>query len=213
MTWPGEKEAWDTLCARDSKDVEQKAGAPFNSSDSTYELTCLGQQIRISLTDRQIYSQSALGRVLVNALGEYSRPSILKYLIHAMNRPFSGHFVSPADLPGGDIFKRGTHVLPLDKLAARYGDQLNEFLAMGKSLGGSQLDQGDMSLNLLVFPRVPVVLIAWAGDEEFSPRSSLLFDSSCILHMSTGVIWSTGMMTVGMMLTIPTAHDQATDQP
>ena len=200
MAWPGEKEAWNILSGLEPKDVMTKSKARFNSHDSTYELTCFGQDICISLTDRNVFSKSSLGKLLVNALGEYSRLSILRYLIHAIDLPLSGQLVRPSDLSGGDIFIRGTHVLPLDKIAAYFANNFNDFISTGKSLGGSELDYGDMSLNLLPFPRVPVVLIVWCGDDEFAPKSSLLLDSSCVSHLSTDIIWSTAMMAVEMML-------------
>jgi hypothetical protein len=201
MAWPGEKEAWDILSDIDSEDIKTNAKALFNFHTSTYELKCFGQDICISLTDQNIFSKSSIGKLLVNELGEYSRLSILRYLIHAIDLPLSGKLVRPSDLSGGDIFVRGTHVLPLNKIAADFENNYNEFLSIGKRLGGSQLDYGDISLQLLPFPRMPVVLIVWSGDEEFPPKSSLLFDSSCVSHLSTDIIWSTAMMTVEMMLT------------
>jgi hypothetical protein len=200
MAWPGEKDAWDILSDLDSKDVKTNAKELFNSSDSTYELTCFGQDICISLTERIIFSKPSLGSLLVDALGEYSRLSILRYLIHSIDLPLSGQLVRPSDLPGGDIFIRGTHVLPLEKTAAYFTNNFSDFLSTGKSLGGSQRDYGDISLKLFPFPRVPVVLILWSGDEEFPPKSSLLFDSSCVSHLPTDILWSTAMMTVEMML-------------
>jgi hypothetical protein len=88
----------------------------------------------------------------------------------------------------------------LDKTAEYFANNFNDFLSTGKSLGGSQLDYGDISLKLFPFPRVPVVLIVWSGDEEFSAKSSLLFDSSCVSHLPADIIWSTAMMAVEMML-------------
>jgi hypothetical protein len=207
MAWPGEKEAWYILSNLDSEDIKINAKALFNSYDSTYELTCFGQEIFISLTDRNIFSKSTLGKLLVNALGEYSRLSILRYLIHSTDLPLSGQLVRPSDLPGGDIFIRGTHILPLDKIAKYFENNINEFLSIGKNIGGSQLDYGDMSLELFPFPRVPVVLIVWLGYEEFSPKSSLLFDSNCVSHLSTDIIWSTAMMVVEMMLVNTKAYN------
>jgi hypothetical protein len=198
--WPGEEEAWDILSELDAKDVAANAGAIFDSHDSTYALTCLGQEIRISLRDRTIYSESRRGTLLITSLGDYSRLSILRYLIHAKDLPLSGRLVRPADLPGGDIFTKGTHILPLDKLAAYFSQRRQEFLQAGQSLGGAQGDYGDMSLNIFPFPRVPVALILWSGDEEFPSTASLLFDSSCVSHLPPDVIWSTSMMTVEMML-------------
>ncbi len=200
MTWPGEEEAWGILLNHDSDDIKTNAKALFNSYDSTYELTCLGQDIYISLKVRNIFSRSSLGKLLVTVLGEYSRLSILRYLIHAIDVPLSGQLVRPSDLSGGGIFLRGTHVLPVNKIASLFADHFNEFLSIGKSLGGSQLDYGDISLELFPFPRVPIVLMIWSGDEEFPPDSSLLFDSSCVSQLSTDILWSTAMMTIEMML-------------
>ncbi len=208
MSWPGEKEAWDVLSGRDAKDIKNSAKALFNPYDSMYALTCFGHDIRISLKERNIFSTSGTGSVLLNELGDYSRLSILRYLIHAVDIPFSGQLVRPSDLPGGDIFLRGTHVLPLDKIAAYFSGSFNEFLRIGESLGGTQLAYGDISLKLFPFPRVPVVLIVWAGDEEFSPISSLLFDASCQSHLSTDIIWSTAMMTIGIMLVNAKAYNR-----
>ncbi len=200
MLWPGEKEAWDILSGLDSEHIKNNAKVLFNSHDSVYELTCFSQSIFVSLTDRDISSKSSLGKLLVNSLSDYSRLSILRYLIHANNLPFTDKLVRPSDLSGGEIFARGTHVLPLNRIASSFTNHYNEFLNIGKSLGGSLLHYGDMSLKLFPFPRVPVVLILWSGDEEFPPNSSLLFDSSCTYHLSTDILWSTAMMTVEMML-------------
>jgi hypothetical protein len=200
MVWPGEEEAWDILSDLDAKEVANNAKASFNSYDSTYTLTCFGQEICISLTDRMIISKSRLGTLMVTALGDYSRLSILRYLIHAIDLPLSGQLVRPSDLPGGDIFTKGTHIIPLDKAAAYFSNNDNGFLMVGKRLGGTQGGYGDMSLSILPFPRVPVVLIIWLGDEEFPSTASLLFDSSCVSHLPADIIWATSMMVVEMML-------------
>jgi hypothetical protein len=200
MAWPGETEAWDILSGLESKDIMTKAKARFNSHNSTYELKCFGQDICISLKDRDVFSKSTIGMLLASAVGDYSRLSILRYLIHASDLPPTGQLVRPSDLPGGDIFTKGTHVLPLDKIATYFAAHRSDFISVGKSLGGSELDYGDMSLKLFPFPRVPVVLIVWCGDEEFAPKASLLFDSSCVSHLSTDIIWSTAVMAVEMML-------------
>ncbi len=200
MACPGEKEAWEILSGLDSKKVTTNAEASYSSSDSAYELTCFGQAIRISLADRTILGRSSLGTALVVALGEYSRLSILRYLIHAKDLPLSGQLVHPADLLGGGMFVKGTHVLPLQNLATCFADRGSDFAAIGESLGGSRLDHGDMSLELFPFPRVPVVLIVWSGDEEFSANASLLVDARCGAHLPIDIVWSTAMMSIEMML-------------
>jgi hypothetical protein len=60
MVWPGEEKAWDILVDLDAKDVTVNAKALFNSYDSTYALTCFGQDVCISLKDRIIWSTSMM---------------------------------------------------------------------------------------------------------------------------------------------------------
>lgn len=206
MVWPGEEKAWNILSALDEKDVTAHAKASFHPGDATYALTCFGQEIGVSLKDRRFFSHSPLGTLFINTLGDYSRLSILRYLIHATDRPLTGQWVRPSDLPGGDIFAKGTHILPLDNAAAYFSNHPLAFLEAGENLGGTRLDYGDLSWNLFPFPRIPVALILWKGDEEFPSTASLLLDSSCVSHLPADIIWSTSMMTVEMMLMNKKAH-------
>lgn len=58
---------------------------------------------------------------------------------------------------------------------------------MGRVLAwaGRQLDLGDEGYVFRLFPRVPVALIHWRGDDEFPPYSKVLFDVSASNYMST----------------------------
>jgi len=200
MIWLGEEKAWDILADLNARDVAINAKAFFNSYDSTYLLTCFGQDISISLRDRAISSVSKTGKFFVNYLGDYSRLSILRYLIHVKELPLSGQLVRPADLQGGDIFIKGSHILPLERAATYFSNCNNEFLNVGRSLGGTQHHYGDISLNIYPFPKVPVVLILWLGNEEFPSTVSLLLDSSCASFLPPDIIWSISMVTIAMML-------------
>ncbi|WP_083774392.1 DUF3786 domain-containing protein [Desulfurivibrio alkaliphilus] len=200
MAWPGEAEAWDALTQLCPDETRVNAKVLFNPHNSTYVLNCFGQDIFVSLNDRDIYSNSALGQVLVNQYAEYSHLSILKYLIHSRDLPCSGQMIPPFDLPGGDIFVKGTHILPLDDIAGCFDGNVDKFVKTGKNLAGTQLEYGDMSFKLFPFPRVPVVIIVWEGDEEFPAKATLLLDAGCVSQIPTEIVWSTAMMSVKMLL-------------
>jgi len=200
MIWPGEKETWDILASLDSKETEQRAGVSFNPDASVYTLRCFNEDVLISLKDKDIVASSTLGSRLVNDLKEYSRLSIVQYLAHAKDTPLTGRLVKPTDLPGGDFFSKGAHYLPLDNIADRFENNIQGFHNSGKVLGGLLAEYGDASIRLFPFPRIPVVIILWAGDDEFPSTSSLLFDSSCTSHMAVDILWATAMMTIEMMV-------------
>ncbi len=91
-------------------------------------------------------------------------------------------------------------MLPLNRLAQKYGNDGNGFIEKGKSLGGEIQNYGDASIRLLPFPGVPVVLSLWLSDEEFPARADLLLDSSCDLQLPPDIAWSVAMMSVLVML-------------
>ena len=152
---------------------------------------------------KDIFSHSPNGNCLLNDLAFYSRLSILWYLINARDILLSGELAKPSDMSGGLIFTSGTHMLPLDKIAERYGDDIPGFLRRGAELGGEQPGYADVSLRLFPFPRVPVYILLWQQDCEFPARSALLFDSTCEAHLPPDIIWSTAMMSLLVMLPDP----------
>jgi hypothetical protein len=97
-------------------------------------------------------------------------------------------------------------VLPLDRLADRFGNDTQLFLKKAGNLNGEPLIFGDTSVKLYPFPKFPIILILWAGDDEFPAKTSLLLDSNCCSHFPIDVIWSTAMMTLEMMCYDETAR-------
>ncbi len=196
----GEEQAWRTLAELEPQDVCTRAKADFDSSSGLYTMKSFSQVILVSPKDRQMLGRSHAGELLVHRFGRYYRLSVLQYLIRAKDLPLSGELVNPSNTTGGQIYLRGTHVLPLDQMSTKYGNDTQRLLKRGAEVGGEPLGYGDVSLRLLPFPRVPVVILLWKGDDEFSACSELLLDSTCELHLPADIIWSTAMVSVLMML-------------
>ena len=199
-TQNGEQHAWEILEGINSENVCSRAKVTYDRTSNTYTLNSFGQDIIVSMTGKAMHSDSQESDLLLNKLGDYSRLSILWYLVSAKDITLSGKLVRPEDLKGGSIYSKGSHVLPLDRIADKYGSDTEWFLKRGMEIGSEVLNYGDVSLRLFPFPRVPVTIIIWKGDKEFSSRSDLLFDSTCELHLPVDIIWSTAMMSVLVML-------------
>jgi hypothetical protein len=196
----GEEQAWEILSGLDPRDVCNRAKADFDELSGAYILKSFLQDIAVAPMNREIHGSSQIGHLLVKELGVYSRLAVLWYLISAKDIPLSGTLVKPADMPGGQMYSQGSHVLPLDKVARKYGSDIQGFLKRGSDLGGGQLDNGDASLRLHPFPRVPISILLWENDEESSARCDILLDYTCKLQLQLDIIWSTCMMSILMML-------------
>ncbi|MBI4837598.1 MAG: DUF3786 domain-containing protein [Nitrospirae bacterium] len=196
----GEKQCWELLAKLNPDDVCKKAQALYDKAASFYTLESFGIDIHISPKEETIFSHAAGNQVLLQRLAYFSRLSILRYLTGAKDIPLSGELIKPVNLKGGQLFFRGTHVLPCDALAEKYGNNIEGFLAKGSELGGEQLKYGDASVRLFPLPKVPVVLILWRVDEEFPARLDLLFDSACEIQLPIDIIWSVAMMSLLIMM-------------
>lgn len=196
---PGEEKAWECLTGLDPAEVCLRTLAAFDSESRTYTLKSFCTDIHASLPGRQI-SSTPEGDIILKRLGYFSVLATLWYLTGAKDIPLSGELVGPMNLRGGQLFFRGTHVLPLDKLADKYGKDTAGFLSKGKGLCGEELSYGDASVRLFPFPRVPVTIILWKEDDEFPARADLLFDTTCMHHLPLDIVWSTAMMSVLIMM-------------
>jgi len=195
----GIEKAWETLAGLDPADVTKRTGAAY--ADGAYVLKSLGMDFRIKPGAKTIESVTPGGEVLVERFGYFFNLSALWYLVLAKEIEPTGKHLKPDSLKGGEVFFKGTHKLPLDGVALKFGSDRDGFLEKVKSLGGKPLTEfGDASAELYPLPRVPVTLILWLGDDEFAPRVDLLFDSTCEIHLPLDIIWSVAMFSVLIML-------------
>lgn len=192
----GEERAWGVLEASDPEDICRNASVAFDDASGCYLVGSYGMEFSVSLSDRRIASLSAGSDVLLQRLGGFFRLSTVWYLAKARDIPLSGRLVKLQQISGGDIFSRGSHVLPLEKVALKFGGDTEGFLQRGKALGGEEVKLAEAAVRLHPYPRIPVVITLWAGDSEFPPRADILLDSTCELQLPTDILWSVAMMSL-----------------
>ncbi len=196
----GTESAWAALEKLPSEEVCRNADTRCAPGGDAYLLSCFRQDVFVCPSRREITAASPVASVLMGKLRYFSELAILWYLAGAKDIPPSDKLIRPSDLKAGEIFATGSHVLPLDKLAQKYGNNVAGFLERGRELGGEDAGLGDASLRILPFPRVPVVLVLWRECEEFRARADLLFDSTCELHLPQDIVWATAMLSVLIMM-------------
>jgi hypothetical protein len=196
----GTESAWKALEQLPREQVCRNAGARCAPDGDAYLLIFFGQEILVYPSRREMTAASPVASALLGRFRYFSELAILWYLAGAKEISPSGKLIRPSDLKAGPIFATGSHVLPLDRLAQKYGNNVEGFLERGRALGGEDAGLGDASLRLLPFPRVPVVLVLWKECEEFGARADLLFDSTCELHLPQDMVWATAMLSVLIMM-------------
>jgi hypothetical protein len=197
---PGEDKAWEILATLKPEDVCKAASVSYDTASLEYMLRSFGMDFSINVRDKTITSATPGSDLFLQKQGYFFRLSVLWYLVHAKDISCTGRLVKLESVKGGNIFTKGSHVLPLDKVAQKYGKDRESFLKKGKSFGGEPAKYGDVAIQLAPLPRIPVVLLLWLEDDEFPARADLLFDSTCELQLPTDMLWSIAMMSVLAML-------------
>jgi len=107
-----------------------------------------------------------------------------------------GEWIAFQDIPDGRFYLDAFLKRAKDPLVKTFGHNPELMVEMAtKALGAEPYEYGDFSVVVKAFPLVPVALIIWKGDEEFSPEGNILFDKSISDILSAeDIAWLAGMI-------------------
>ncbi|MEK6744443.1 MAG: DUF3786 domain-containing protein [Nitrospirota bacterium] len=195
-----EQKAWELLASHRPDDVVRTACVAFDPASACYTIRSFGMDFLVAQKDRTITGLAPESSVLLDREGDFFRIAVLWYLANAKEIAETGRLVSFKNIRGGDIFSKGSHVMPLERIAHKYGNDRVGFLDRGRALGGEVLMIADASLRMYPLPRIPVTLTLWTADDEFPARADLLLDSTGELQAPTDILWYLAITSVLIML-------------
>ena len=180
-------ELWKTLDALSTEDICRRSLASYDSHLHCYEVQVLKESYRVFPRDKAIHKADDRKA----SFGIELRLLILQYLIQAKELPLVGKWVTEKELKNGEMFYRGVHSLEVFKnpLEEKFGRRPEDFFEAGLSIGGVKVNYGNGGLIFQVLPRIPVLCILWAGDDEFPPKVNILFDPTIEHHLALDTIW------------------------
>jgi hypothetical protein len=120
---------------------------------------------------------------------------ILHYLMAPDLPELSGRWVSYREIPGASFYFSAFVKRAVDPLKKVFGMNIAGLAAASEALDGKQIATGDAGFEFLPFPKVPVQLIVWEGDEEFAPEAGIVFDATVGRILSPeDIAWLAGMV-------------------
>jgi len=198
----GEERAWELVCGLSREDVCRRTGTVFDEKAEAYLLRSFGIDFLVNPCEMGISCPSGHGSLFLGKLRDFFRLSVLWYMSNAKDIQPTGRLIRPIDVKGGHRFSAGTHVLPVDIIAERFARDREGFIRKGQEYGAEVLSGfGDASIRFYPLPRVPVSMILWLEDEEFTPRVDLFFDSTCEFQLAlSDIVWAVAMMCCVVMI-------------
>ena len=109
---------------------------------------------------------------------------ILHYLTLAKGTPATNKFITFKQLPGCASYFSVFQQLAIKPLLNHFGKEPELLIDAAAKLGGHKANYGDVAITINAFPRVPITVALWRGDDEFAPRGSIMFDSTVSDYLS-----------------------------
>lgn len=164
--------AWREL---EGKEPEKVAGDGLLSVDPSaglIDIPFLGDHYKVDLAERKVMFENG------QDVYPFLSVLLLHYLIGVSDRALTGEWVSFREFEGGDSYIGSFTNRTLIPLKNTFGDRPELLEKAAASLGASRLDLGDVGLCIPVFPKLPLAIVVWRGDEEFPPDVNVLYDKT-----------------------------------
>ena len=108
---------------------------------------------------------------------------ILHYLTRASGEALSGQLITYQELKEGANYFPSFYKRAVKPLIDTFGPLPDRLVELSGQLGGVRTALADAAVTIPAFPRVPVTLVLWKGDEEFPPNANILFDSTILDYL------------------------------
>jgi len=166
----------------DVKQLSFRSGARYLATASQKEVIIehLNQSYRVTMPNIEILLTGSQEEVPIR-----DKVLILHYLLSAKGTPITNKLIAFKELPGGGNYFRTFSKRAIEPLVEHFGEQPRLLIDTAGELGGHRVAYGDVAVVVNAFSRVPITIILWQGDEEFSTQGDILFDAAISDYLST----------------------------
>jgi len=120
---------------------------------------------------------------------------ILHYLDGVGTAQPSGNWVTYREIPEASFYFPVFIKRAVNPLKNVFGQNLTGFSTAARKLNAAEISHGDSAFEFHIFPKVPIQIILWEGDEEFPAEANMLFDESIARILSPeDIAWLSGML-------------------
>lgn len=170
------------IAERNFSEIAELAGAELGPDQKYLTLSYYGRPVRV---DREPMAVSALDDGPEIPLAEQAL--VLHYLVNASGREPTGQWITYREVPSGEFYWSAFVKRAKAPLVGFFGERPGLLLELAPKVGGEPAPDlaGDAAVIVRAFPRVPLFLQLWAGDDEFPADGNVLFDQTIAGYLST----------------------------
>jgi hypothetical protein len=169
-----DKSYFHELSIQDPNIICKRTECKYDNFEKVYRMSFWGDEYVIDPIGQKIECMSEN----IPNTHEYFQIFIIHYLLMKEKIEVCNKWISEKDIPGGSSFFTVSHEIPYDLISNKYGNDVQKFRIYCEQLNGSPIEMADATYCFMITPHVPVAVLYWVGDEDFSPQAKILFDKS-----------------------------------
>jgi hypothetical protein len=183
--------AWEVL---ESKDLAMQAKLAGGAME--------GERVRLRTFGRECVIDPLCRSATIDGreVKELGAILILHYLANANEARPSGRTISYRQLPGGNVYYPAFKTRVIEYIGATFHHYPLQLVSAAKLLGAKKQEFGDASALIQVFPKLPVTVIVWKGDDEVRGSANVLFDDSAPRFLNTEDLAAVGSFVVSQLI-------------
>ena len=185
--------AWDNLSRLDLKEVAGRSEGDLKDNRLTVDF--LKEKFIVDPAKHQVF----FNKLEIKAK-DFIAVLILHYLIGVKDLPLAGEKISFKDLPGGDFYFPAFRQSCLMPLINGFSNRPQALAEQAKYLNGEVVSLGDNAVEVKPFGRLPLTVVVWGKDSEFSAEANVLYDATAKEFLPTEDIVVVTNLTVAKLV-------------
>ena len=165
---------WERVHSNVPKTLAANSGATLLPGGKALKLKMMDRVCEVDLSSRKI-KYAGESRTEVST---YLQVLILHYLAGAGNAQMSNRLATFREFEGGAIYYPAFKARAIDMIVKVFGTSPDVLKHIGHVLRAEPVSTGDVGFRIHFFPKLPIVIVLWLGDDEVSPSANILFDAN-----------------------------------
>ncbi len=182
------------LTGKDPKQIARRSGAIYveeTNGKTNLSIQFLNREINISWPELDFTY-----RLDNNEVPIQQQVLLLHYLNLVEDVEISGEWIAYQEVPDGKFYLDAFIRRAKNPMVQGFGNNPELMVKLTTEVyGATPMAQGDQAVKIQALPLIPVALILWEGDDEFTPEGTILFDRTVSQVLSAeDIAWLAGMI-------------------
>ncbi|MBW1990257.1 MAG: DUF3786 domain-containing protein [Deltaproteobacteria bacterium] len=187
--------ALEELCQCSFPDLARDSGYTLKP-DGSLVLDFLDRTYRVTPPDYAFEDEQDPGR----EVPIQEQVLILHYLQGAPLAEPAGEWVAFREIPGAAFYHATFAKRAIEPVKQAFGENPQALDAAAPKLGGKRTEPGNHAWEFAPFPKVPLRIALWRGDDELPSDANVLFDKNAGRILSPeDLAWLAGMVVYRLM--------------